>query len=33
LTALVTAAVVLAASLATHALAERAKPAEILRLE
>ncbi|MGH3265108.1 MAG: hypothetical protein ACRDNS_24300, partial [Trebonia sp.] len=33
LTALVTAAVVLAASFAMHALAERARPAEILRLE
>jgi putative ABC transport system permease protein len=32
-TAAVTAAVVLVASLATHALAERARPAEILRLE
>jgi putative ABC transport system permease protein len=33
LTAVVTAAVVLLASIATHALAERAKPADILRLE
>jgi putative ABC transport system permease protein len=33
LTALVTAAVILIASIATHALAERAHPAEILRLE
>jgi putative ABC transport system permease protein len=32
-TAVVTAAVILLASLATHALAERARPAEILRLE
>jgi putative ABC transport system permease protein len=32
-TALISAAIVLLASIATHALAERTRPAEILRLE